>query len=144
VVKHPRFNEKEKVTQHASGAKAAIGFFANVAKLHFCGEVECRMARLNRRDLTVRISNETGIIQEKVSLVIELMLKLLTESLLQGQTVELRNFGVFELKTRRATVGRNPRKPENAVLIPSRVRVRFRPGKILKQRVKAKAQNGVI
>ncbi|MEM6884917.1 MAG: HU family DNA-binding protein [Verrucomicrobiota bacterium] len=93
------------------------------------------MANLTKRDLVVRISNETGMVQQDVLNVVQKTLDYLTESLAKGQTVELRNFGVFEIKLRKARVGRNPNKPESDVPIPPRAVVKFKPGKEMKAKV---------
>ena len=84
---------------------------------------------LTKRDLVVRISNETGMVQQDVLNVIQCTLDHLTESLSHGQAVELRNFGVFEIKIRKARVGRNPNKPDVDVPIPARATVKFKAGK---------------
>lgn len=93
------------------------------------------MSNLTKRDLVVRISNETGMVQQDVLKVIQKTLDYLTESLAQGKTVELRNFGVFEVKLRKARVGRNPNRPESDVPIPPRAVVKFKPGKEMKAKV---------
>jgi len=93
------------------------------------------MANLTKRDLVVRISNDTGMVQQEVLTVIQKTLDYLTESLAEGKTVELRNFGVFEIKMRKARVGRNPNKPESDVPIPPRAVVKFKPGKEMKAKV---------
>jgi nucleoid DNA-binding protein len=93
------------------------------------------MSNLTKRDLVVRISNETGMVQQDVLNVVQKTLDYLTESLSHGQTVELRNFGVFEIKLRKARVGRNPNKPESDVPIPPRAVVKFKPGKEMKAKV---------
>jgi DNA-binding protein HU-beta/integration host factor subunit alpha len=49
--------------------------------------------------------------------------------------VELRNFGVFEVKVRKARVGRNPNKPETDVPIPARSMVKFKAGKEMRAEV---------
>ncbi|MFH1066691.1 MAG: HU family DNA-binding protein [bacterium] len=90
------------------------------------------MANLTKRDLVVRISNETGMIQHDVLNVIQKTLDYIAQSLAQGKAVQLRNFGVFEVKVRKARVGRNPNKPENDVPIPPRAVVKFKPGKEMK------------
>ena len=59
----------------------------------------------------------------------------ITESLERGETVELRNFGVFKVKSRRGRIGRNPRTGEE-VPVPEKKVVVFKPGLILKQKVK--------
>jgi nucleoid DNA-binding protein len=93
------------------------------------------MANLTKRDLVVRISNETGMVQQDVLNVIQRTLDHLTESLATGQAVELRNFGVFEVKLRKARVGRNPNRPEHDVPIPPRAVVKFKAGKEMKAQV---------
>lgn len=93
------------------------------------------MAHLTKRDMVVRISNETGLVQEKVHDIIQRTLDHLTEGLAQGQSIELRNFGVFEVKLRKARIGRNPNRPEHDVPIPARAVVKFKAGKVLKAKV---------
>ncbi len=93
------------------------------------------MPNLTKRDLVIRISNETGMVQLDVLNVIQKTLDYLTESLAKGQSVELRNFCVFEVKLRKARVGRNPNKPENDVPIPPRAVVKFKAGKEMKAKV---------
>ena len=90
------------------------------------------MENLTKRDLVVRISNETNLVQQDVLKVIQLTLDHVKESLLKGNAVQLRNFGVFEMKIRKARVGRNPNKPETDVPIPARAVVKFKAGKEMK------------
>jgi len=52
-----------------------------------------------------------------------------------GTTVELRNFGVFEVKVRKAHIGRNPNQPEKDVPIPQCSVVKFKPGKEMREGV---------
>ena len=93
------------------------------------------MGNLTKRDLVVRVSNETGMVQRNVMSVIDRLLDHLIESVSKGQAVELRNFGVFELKHRKARVGRNPNRPEYDVQIPARTVVKFKAGKEMKAKV---------
>lgn len=93
------------------------------------------MANLTKRDLVVRISNEVGITQQETFDVIQKTLDSITEALAEGRNVELRNFGVFEVRLTRSRVGRNPNKPEHDVVIPARATVKFKAGKIMRQRV---------
>ncbi len=93
------------------------------------------MGNLTKRDLVIRISNETGMVQRIVQEVIGLTLAHVMESLSKGQAVELRNFGVFEVKVRKARVGRNPNRPERDVPIPARTVVKFKAGKEMKAKV---------
>jgi nucleoid DNA-binding protein len=90
---------------------------------------------LTKRDLVVRISEETGIAQQQVLAVIQKNLDYISEALAKGNHVELRNFGVFTVKTSKARIGRNPNKPETDVPIPARSIVKFKPGKEMRERV---------
>lgn len=84
---------------------------------------------MTKRDLVIRISNETGLVQQQVLLIIQKTLDYIAEALAKGEKVELRNFGVFEVKIRKARVGRNPNAPETDVPIPERAVVKFKSGK---------------
>jgi len=84
---------------------------------------------LTKRDLVVRISNESGLVQQQVLDVVQKTLDYIADALAKGDKVELRNFGVFEVKVRKARVGRNPNAPETDVPIPQRSVVKFKAGK---------------
>ncbi len=90
---------------------------------------------LTKRDIVIRISEETGLIQTQVFDVVQKTLDHIAESLAKGDKVELRNFGVFEVKIRKARVGRNPNKPETDVPIPARAMVKFKAGKEMRAEV---------
>lgn len=90
---------------------------------------------MTKRELVNRISDETELTQQQVYLVIQKTLDAITESLVKGDTIEFRDFGVFEVKTRKARLGRNPNRPENTVSIPPRRVVKFKPGKAMKDKV---------
>lgn len=92
---------------------------------------------MTKRDLVVKIATETGLIQSEVATVVQLTLDNIADELAKGNNIELRNFGVFEVKVRKSRKGRNPNKPENEVVIPERVVVKFRAGKELKDRVES-------
>jgi nucleoid DNA-binding protein len=90
---------------------------------------------MTKRDLVVRISEETGLVQQRVLEVIQRTLDYISDALAQGETVELRNFGVFEVKVRKPRIGRNPNSPETDVRIPPRAVVKFKPGKEMRDQV---------
>jgi nucleoid DNA-binding protein len=90
---------------------------------------------MTKRDLVIKISEETGLVQQKVMDVVQRTLDLISESLANRKTVELRNFGVFEVKIRKARVGRNPNRPDKNVQIPQRSVVKFKPGKEMREAV---------
>lgn len=90
---------------------------------------------MTKRDLVIQISNDTKLVQQQVLVVVQKTLDLISESLAKGRKVELRNFGVFEVKVRKARVGRNPNAPETDVPIPERAVVKFKPGKEMREQV---------
>ena len=90
---------------------------------------------LTKRDLVIRISSENSLSQQHVFDVIQKTLDYISEALSKGDKVELRNFGVFEVKVRKARVGRNPNKPETDVPIPARAMVKFKAGKEMRAAV---------
>lgn len=90
---------------------------------------------MTKRDLVIRISEETGLVQQTVLDVVQKTLDYIAEAVAQGKKVELRNFGVFEVKIRKARVGRNPNAPEADVRIPPRAVVKFKPGKEMREAV---------
>ncbi len=90
---------------------------------------------MTKRDLVVRISQETGVVQQAVLDIVQRTLDYISEAVSRGETVELRNFGVFEVKIRKARIGRNPNAPERDVRIPPRAVVKFKPGKEMRDHV---------
>ena len=90
---------------------------------------------MTKRDLAVRISDEVSFTQEATHSIVQKTLDLITHELSAARTVEFRNFGVFELAVRKSRVGRNPKNPENEVIIPERVQVKFKMGKVMREKV---------
>ena len=88
---------------------------------------------MTKRDLVVRIADEMGLIQQDVYAVIQKTLDYIVDGLAKGETMEFRNFGVFEVRQRKQRIGRNPNRPQQVVTIPERKVVKFKPGKIMKK-----------
>ena len=84
---------------------------------------------LTKRELVAQIAAETGLTQNDVFNVVQQTLDGIIDALGAGRHVEFREFGVFEVTTRKARIGRNPNKPEDVVVIPVRRVVKFKPGK---------------
>jgi|SRR5208337_902360 len=84
---------------------------------------------LTKRDLVIRISEKTGLTQAQVLNLVQKTLDEICLGLAEGNKVELRNFGVFEPKIRKARVGRNPNSPTATVKVPAQAVVRFKSGK---------------
>jgi nucleoid DNA-binding protein len=93
------------------------------------------MSKLTKRDIVVSISNQTGMVQHQVFDVVQRTLDHITDSLARNVAVELRNFGVFQPRLTKPRVGRNPNQPGSSFVIPPRATVKFKAGKIMRQRV---------
>jgi nucleoid DNA-binding protein len=96
---------------------------------------EGNLPNLTKRDLVMKIAKETNLIQEQVFSVIQKTLDHITDALAKGQSIELRNFGTFEVRLTRPRIGRDPHRPEIDIKIPARAVVKFTSGKIMRERV---------
>ena len=94
-----------------------------------------RSMSMTKRDLVVKIARETGLTQKEVTAIVQMTLDGIADEIAVGKTVELRNFGVFEVIVRKSRIGRNPRSPENEVIIPDTAVVKFKAGKKLKAEI---------
>ena len=84
---------------------------------------------LTKRGLVLRISEETGQVQQHVFDIVQRTFDHIAKALANGEKVELRNFGIFEVRVRKARVGRNPSAPGTEVPIPERSVVKFKAGR---------------
>ena len=83
-----------------------------------------------KADLVQIIAREAGITKVSAEVAVDSIIEALKGALGRGERIELRGFGVFEVKLRKRGVGRNPRTGEE-VTIPAGKTTRFRPGKAL-------------
>ena len=90
---------------------------------------------MTKKDIVLRVSSETGLKQLDVKKVVQRSLDAIVESLSKGDTVELRNFGIFKVKSRKGRTGRNPRTGEKVPVPPKRV-VTFKPGLVMKKDIR--------
>jgi nucleoid DNA-binding protein len=90
---------------------------------------------MRKRDIVLKISQETEIKQVVVKEVVQRTFDAILEALKQGKRIELRNFGVFQLKKRKKRIGRNPKTGE-VVPVPERLTVVFKPGLEMKKFIK--------
>ena len=87
------------------------------------------MATITKKDLVNKITVETNIARNDVQTIVEKFLHNVKTEIQTGNRIEIRNFGVFEIKIRKPRIGRNPKKPENVVQIPERKVVHFKVGR---------------
>jgi nucleoid DNA-binding protein len=91
---------------------------------------------MTKRELAIKIAEETGLTQVAVKEVVQKFLDYVVEALARGDKLEFRNFGVFESVYRKPRIGRNPQRPMETVQIPGRYVVRFKPGREMKAEMK--------
>ena len=87
---------------------------------------------MNKKELIAAAAAKAGTTQKDAEAVINAALETLTAALQSGDRVQVSGFGIFEVKTREARVGRNPRTKE-AVQIPASKTPVFKPSKALKE-----------
>ncbi|MDD5596397.1 MAG: integration host factor subunit beta [Victivallaceae bacterium] len=92
---------------------------------------------ITKRDLVLKITKATKFPQKEVMDIVQMTLDGIANEIAAGNPVELRNFGVFKVVVCKSRKARNPRQPENEVIIPDRPTVKFRAGKKLKTKIEA-------
>jgi len=93
-------------------------------------------ATLTRADLCETVHNEVGMTRQDCAALVERTLELMIEALENGETVKLSGFGVFQVRAKRARMGRNPKTGEPAQIEPRRV-IGFHASQVMKARVDA-------
>ncbi len=81
-------------------------------------------------DIINEVVAKTGITKTKAELAVETVFDSMKKSLAGGNRIELRGFGVFNVRPRKTGIGRNPRTGAEVSIPPGRA-VRFKPGKEL-------------
>ena len=89
---------------------------------------------MTKKEMAKAIAEETGLTQNQVQEVVRRVFDGITETLVREGRIELRNFGVFEVRERKPRKARNPRTGQN-VKVPARLVVSFKPGREMQQRV---------
>ena len=91
------------------------------------------MATVTKKKLIHTISTSKGLHPNDVRNVIQAFLDAMTDSLSQGDRLEFRDFGVFEIVERKQKIGRNPKNAAVPIVIPARKAVKFTPGKKMRK-----------
>ena len=86
---------------------------------------------LTRADLAEAVHQEVGLTRQDCAGLVERTLDLVAEALEHGQIVKLSGFGVFQVRAKRARMGRNPKTGEPASIDPRRV-ISFRASQVMK------------
>jgi len=90
---------------------------------------------VTKKDIVRVISEQVGLTQLQTKDIVQRTFQAIIDSLVVNRRIELRNFGVFEVKRRAARKARNPRSGEK-VEVPEKFVVTFKPGKEMEQRVR--------
>lgn len=88
-----------------------------------------------KKDIIHRIAEHTALTQVQTKEIVQQMLDAIIETIVAEGRIELRNFGVFEVKVRRPRKARNPRTGQ-PVHVPAKTVVVFKPGRIMEERVR--------
>ena len=90
---------------------------------------------MTKKDIVRTISEEVGLTQQQTKKIVQKTFDAIVESLVRERRIELRNFGVFEVKQRAARKARNPRTGHQ-VDVPQKFVVTFKPGKEMEAKVR--------
>ena len=90
---------------------------------------------MTKKEIVKTISDEIGLTQLKTKEIVQKTFDAIVEALVTDGRIELRNFGVFEVKKRAARKARNPRTGDK-VHVPEKFVVTFKPGKEMEERVR--------
>jgi len=85
---------------------------------------------LIKQDIIHRVVEETGLQRNKAEAAVDTVFESMKKALAAGDRIELRGFGVFNVRPRKTGIGRNPRTGAEISIQPGRA-VRFKPGKDL-------------
>ncbi len=95
---------------------------------------------MTRKDIARAIADQLGLTQIQASRIVHKLFDAIVNTLIEEGRVELRNFGVFEVRRRKARKARNPRTGE-PVMVPEKCVVTFKPGQAVEKRVESKSRS---
>lgn len=90
---------------------------------------------MTKKEIVKTISDELGLTQLKTKEIVQKTFDAIVQTLVEERRIELRNFGVFEVKQRAPRKARNPRTGEK-VFVPEKYVVTFKPGKEMEEKVR--------
>ena len=94
-----------------------------------------RVSNVTKKEIVKTISESIGMTQLKTKEIVQKTFDAIVETLVEERRIELRNFGVFEVKERAARKARNPRTGQR-VDVPEKFVVTFKPGKEMEEKVR--------
>lgn len=91
---------------------------------------------MNKTELTVAMAEKLNKPKKEVEEFLNAFTDTVTETLQEGDKVQITGFGTFETRERAARQGRNPKKPDEIIKIPATVAPVFKAGRTLKDSIK--------
>lgn len=98
---------------------------------------------ITKKELVDRIADRTGAKHVLVKKVVQSFLDEIIEELAKGNRLEFRDFGVYESRQRAARIAQNPKTLER-VQVPAKRTVRFKPGRMMKQKLQATSVESAV
>ena len=95
---------------------------------------------MTKKEIVRTISEDLGLTQQKTKTIVQTVFDAILQTLVEEGRLELRNFGVFEVKRRGPRRARNPKTGET-VFVPEKRVVTFKPGQVMQQRVEARGDS---
>ena len=91
---------------------------------------------MTKADLVERVADIVGpqVSKRECGLLIDAVLAVVKDALIQGEGIELRGFGTFKVRQRKARKARNPITGESVTILPRKVPV-FHPSKLFRDRL---------
>jgi nucleoid DNA-binding protein len=91
------------------------------------------LSTITKKDLALLVSQSTGCKKNLAAKMVDSLFVAMRDSLIEGNRIEIRGFGVFQVKdTRPKPAARNPRTGE-IIYVPARRKTHFKPGRLLKE-----------
>jgi DNA-binding protein HU-beta len=90
---------------------------------------------MTKADLVDRVASQTGLTKRDVAEVVEKLLEAIKDCLAQHEHIEIREFGTFKVRKRKASMKYNPRDRSQKVIVPEKAVPVFKPSKFLKEQV---------
>ena len=85
-----------------------------------------------KSDIVNRVAERSEVPRVKAAAAVDIIIEAMKTALTQGKRIELRGFGVFQVRDRKRGIGRNPKTGVEVAIAPGKT-VRFKPGKALKE-----------
>lgn len=100
------------------------------------------MSTITKKDLALLVSQSTGCKKNLAAKMVDSLFVAMRDSLIEGNRIEIRGFGVFQVKdTRPKPAARNPRTGE-IIYVPARRKTHFKPGRLLKEALHQTREDG--